>query len=99
MFALALALSVAIRVMARARANIGGKTWGKWGQGQKRGQNHKLLECLYHTPEMLTTQPYTVVSLFASCLEISRLRIKIKSQDQGIRKEAQGFKGSRFRHT
>ena len=35
------------RVMARARAraNIGGKTWGKWGQGQKRGQNHKLLEC------------------------------------------------------
>ena len=22
-----------------------GKTGGKWGQGQKRGQNHKLLEC------------------------------------------------------
>ena len=30
---------------ARARANISGKTWGKWGQGQKRRQNHKLLEC------------------------------------------------------
>ena len=58
-----------------------------------------LTKYFYHTPEMLTTQPYTVVSLFPSCLEISRLRIKIKSQDQGIRKEAQGFKGSRFRHT
>ena len=51
----------------------------------------------YHTPEMWKTQPYTVVSLFPSGLGLSGLRTRINSQDLGIRKEAQRFKGSRFR--
>ena len=56
-----------------------------------------LTKYFHHTPEMWKTQQYTVVSLFPSGLELSGLRIRIKSQDLGIRKEAQSFKGSGFR--
>ena len=56
-----------------------------------------LTKYFYHIPEMWKTQQYTVVSLFPSGLELSGLRIRRKSQDLGIRKEAQSFKGSGFR--
>ena len=56
-----------------------------------------LTKYFHHTPEMWKTQQYTVVSLFPSGLELSGLRIRRKSQDLGIRKETQSFKGSGFR--